>query len=202
LAPLLGFLLLLVELRVDGCKIYHLLRRPHPHAAEDIGSWYIVLEAVSWMGLVTNSMLNVFTMGSFDSPPGYFGTFPQGVYFAFNAGGLALAKVALSLLLPEMPSSVEVATSHQDWLRIQLDHSGDARKAARSKVDLRALDLTVDDAAQGLMRDPREFGTTAHQVCARYTRATKHRHSHTSLSRSDSMVNAGGHLKRNTTADL
>ncbi|EEQ98162.1 hypothetical protein Pmar_PMAR001977 [Perkinsus marinus ATCC 50983] len=40
LAPLIGVALAALETRVDGFKMFHLVRRPMPANAPNIGSWY------------------------------------------------------------------------------------------------------------------------------------------------------------------
>ena len=62
LAPLLAFTNNLVEIRVDGWKLLQLCRRPEPSGAEDIGSWYAILDTIASLSIITNGLL-VFFVG-------------------------------------------------------------------------------------------------------------------------------------------
>ncbi|ETO25906.1 hypothetical protein RFI_11229 [Reticulomyxa filosa] len=53
-APFFGFLSNIVESRIDGYKVCHLLRRPFPRRADDIGAWQFALEGMAWAVLATN----------------------------------------------------------------------------------------------------------------------------------------------------
>jgi len=164
LAPTLGCILITTEIRVDGFKLFELVRRPLPINAEDIGYWYHVVAGISWLAMVTNSALVVYTFGSFDSPPGYFGELPQGVYFVFLFGSLAMFKLFCGELIPDVPDSVIIAEEHQEWLSARLDEDisgGDANLTNKpEEVDIASLDLTVDTANTGQWRAPEEFGLT------------------------------------------
>jgi len=58
--PMLALLNNIVEYRVDAVKLGELVRRPIPRSAGDIGTWYSVLNVVSWLALVTNLFLIMF----------------------------------------------------------------------------------------------------------------------------------------------
>jgi len=66
----LGFLIAylnnLVEVRSDGFKICMLHRRPPYGCAQDIGTWFYLLQMMSLMSVVTNTALIVFTSSSLD----------------------------------------------------------------------------------------------------------------------------------------
>merc|ERR1711871_242151 len=61
LAPLLAAINNHVEIRVDAFKLLHLQKRAEPKGAEDIGTWYNILEIMATCGVITNSLLVVFT---------------------------------------------------------------------------------------------------------------------------------------------
>jgi len=162
LAPALGWVLITTEIRVDGFKLFELVRRPLPINAEDIGTWYHVVAGLSWLSMFTNSALVVFTFGSFDNPPGYFGNLPQGVYFVFLFGALALFKFICGELIPDEPECVTVGEEHFAWLLEKMHEDLDVDPAAikPAEVDLACLDLSVDNANTGQWRAPEEFGMT------------------------------------------
>ena len=54
-----------VELRLDSLKLVSLSRRPRYIGAENIGSWEVVLTAISWIALPVNVLILVFTSWEF-----------------------------------------------------------------------------------------------------------------------------------------
>jgi len=55
LAPLLGFINNLLELRIDKYKLVYLTKRPTPHSASDIGIWSFFIEIIIYISIVTNA---------------------------------------------------------------------------------------------------------------------------------------------------
>lgn len=60
-APLVVAFAMMVELRVDGVKIYNLLRRPFPIPANGLESWMHILNALVVCAVVANAGLAVWT---------------------------------------------------------------------------------------------------------------------------------------------
>jgi len=61
-APFLAMVLNFIEDRVDGWKLLHVMRRPWPGQAEDIGSWYAIFNIVSVIGILFNGGIICYTM--------------------------------------------------------------------------------------------------------------------------------------------
>eukprot|EP01038_Epipyxis_sp_PR26KG_P011021 gene11021-14802_t len=61
LATLMSLINNYVEIRVDAWKLCQLMRRPEPRGAEDIGTWYDILEVVSTAAIFINSGIVAFT---------------------------------------------------------------------------------------------------------------------------------------------
>ena len=61
LAPLAAAFANFIELRTDAFKVAYELRRPRYRGAKDIGAWSGVLRFLSWLSLVTNTLLIAFT---------------------------------------------------------------------------------------------------------------------------------------------
>jgi len=169
LAPAMGFILLSVELKVDGFKLFELVRRPLPRNAEDIGNWFNMISALTWTAMFTNGGLVVFTMGAFDDPPGYFGNLPRWVYFVFLAGTMCMIKILAGLIIPDIPEEISVAEEHHDFLRGQVDtrETTPVERQAQEVLDLAALDLSIDHANTGQFREPQEFGITPQRLLRR-----------------------------------
>ena len=54
LAPLLAFASNYIELRVDAIKLLYRCCRPEPFGAEDIGTWFPILEIMGLVAVMTN----------------------------------------------------------------------------------------------------------------------------------------------------
>jgi Calcium-activated chloride channel len=71
LIPVLAFIEILIEIRVDAWKLCKLTRRPDPQRSENIGVWKSIIVTIAYIGSVTNSGIVVFTSGIFDSEANY-----------------------------------------------------------------------------------------------------------------------------------
>jgi hypothetical protein len=61
LAPLLALLNNYLEIRVDAYKLAKEMRRPLPRGAEDIGTWYTILDIMAQVSVITNALVAIFT---------------------------------------------------------------------------------------------------------------------------------------------
>eukprot|EP01053_Blabericola_migrator_P009296 Blabericola_migrator_1__9295@NODE_49_length_16431_cov_119_110181_g45_i0_p3_GENE_NODE_49_length_16431_cov_119_110181_g45_i0NODE_49_length_16431_cov_119_110181_g45_i0_p3_ORF_typecomplete_len816_score135_49Anoctamin/PF04547_12/2_1e73YdjM/PF04307_14/0_51YdjM/PF04307_14/2_8e03_NODE_49_length_16431_cov_119_110181_g45_i054357882 len=61
LLPLIFFVFLLLEIRVDAIKLTRLTRRPFPQTCRNIGAWTAVMATVSNITIITNICLCTFT---------------------------------------------------------------------------------------------------------------------------------------------
>lgn len=61
LAPVLALLNNFIEVWVDANKVFKQSRRPAVQRAQDIGSWYRVFEVLSYIAIITNGAVLVFT---------------------------------------------------------------------------------------------------------------------------------------------
>lgn len=60
LAPAVAFLSNYVEIRSDALKIMTQMSRPRPLGAEDIGTWYAILDIMGKMAVVSNLAVVIF----------------------------------------------------------------------------------------------------------------------------------------------
>jgi hypothetical protein len=60
LAPLCAMANNIVEIRLDATKISNFCRRPEPEGAMNIGTWFDIMSIVSYISVITNSLLCVF----------------------------------------------------------------------------------------------------------------------------------------------
>jgi len=63
LAPLAAMANNIIEIRLDATKITNFCRRPEPEGAMNIGTWFDILSIVSYISVITNSLLCVFRIG-------------------------------------------------------------------------------------------------------------------------------------------
>lgn len=71
LLPILAYLEIILEIRVDSWKLCNITRRPDPVQCETIGIWKNIIVFIAYFGAITNSGIVVFTSGAlnhFDLP--------------------------------------------------------------------------------------------------------------------------------------
>ncbi|CAG9766699.1 unnamed protein product [Ceutorhynchus assimilis] len=61
LAPLFALLNNLAEIRVDASKVTKSYRRPVPNRQTGLGAWFAILQATTYIGVVTNALVIAFT---------------------------------------------------------------------------------------------------------------------------------------------
>ncbi|XP_021363024.1 anoctamin-4-like isoform X2 [Mizuhopecten yessoensis] len=61
LAPLIALLTLLIDIRVDAKRMLWWYRRPTATVAQDIGTWFTILQIVNVCGVVSNGFIIAFT---------------------------------------------------------------------------------------------------------------------------------------------
>eukprot|EP00746_Dinoflagellata_sp_MGD_P065690 gnl/MRDRNA2_/MRDRNA2_27342_c0_seq1.p1 gnl/MRDRNA2_/MRDRNA2_27342_c0~~gnl/MRDRNA2_/MRDRNA2_27342_c0_seq1.p1 ORF type:complete len:1226 (-),score=193.14 gnl/MRDRNA2_/MRDRNA2_27342_c0_seq1:114-3791(-) len=167
LAPALGLLLMILEMRVDGLKLFHLLRRPWPRHTSSIGRWKFVLQTISWISIITNTALVVWAFGCFDT---FQFSFPRTRYALMVLLSLFIFKASL-VLIPNVPERVHIIQKHHDFIRESLHH-GQSRLTGRV-VPFSALDLSVEDIHTGAMHDPLEFGISPEGMQTRISKLVK-----------------------------
>lgn len=99
-----AFLSNYVDMRVGAWKHCQLNQRAEPRSAEDIGTWYSILEVVAFFAVVTNSALVAFT-----------GTWPLNETWAARiwifivmAGGLFVIKWMIAEFVPDIAEDIEL----------------------------------------------------------------------------------------------
>lgn len=102
LAPLLALLNNYAEIRVDAYKLCLESRRPEPMGAEDIGTWYSILEIMATISVMTNAGIVVFT-----SDNGLTMEWKMWLFILVEHIVL-LMKFAVSVLLDDVPHDVKL----------------------------------------------------------------------------------------------
>jgi len=112
LAPLLALANNLLEVRTDSLKLCKIYRRPAPLRAEDIGTWYGILEIMSVICVMTNCLIISFTSNQFES------VYDLDLRWRFWIMILCehvvlLIKVLLAALIPDVPGYIEVSRERE-----------------------------------------------------------------------------------------
>ncbi|KAH8075904.1 intracellular chloride channel [Aureococcus anophagefferens] len=103
LAPLMASVNSYVKIRVNGWRISQRHRRPWPRGAEDIGTWGTIIELLSYLSVITNGLMIVFT-----------GLFVENarvatkiLYYLLYTHGVFLAKFLVALVV-NVPHDVAI----------------------------------------------------------------------------------------------
>jgi len=128
LAPLLAVINNVIEIRTDALKLLEAHSRPQYKGAQGIGAWYVILEILGIISVLTNSLLIGFSL---DSVADAFGGVPvnpsarrisQVPYFTFIVivvieHFLLLSKFGLSVMIPDMPGWINKELAKQEWIK-------------------------------------------------------------------------------------
>ncbi|RYY37845.1 hypothetical protein EON62_00835 [archaeon] len=107
LAPLIAYVSCIVEMYVDRKKMLRLSSRPVPASAQDIGAWFRVFEAFSYIAPGFNMAIVLFTYrGTF------FGNdldlFGRLLVFVIAERVLLFIKYAIATFIPDEPYRVQL----------------------------------------------------------------------------------------------
>ncbi|KAH3830061.1 hypothetical protein DPMN_103298, partial [Dreissena polymorpha] len=120
LAPLLALLVLLLDIRIDAKRMLWWYQRPQPVIAEDIGTWYVVLQFLNFAGVVSNAFLIAFT-----SSWGSKYTTYEKLWIVIGFEHIVFVlKFLLAYLIPDTPSSVALAIrkKHYQYRKVLEEH--------------------------------------------------------------------------------
>jgi len=114
LAPLVALLSNIVEMRVDGTKLLLLTRRPEPRGAANIGTWFDILQAVSFIAVATNVAILAFSTHIIKE------WFPDAAtrayFFLFVEHAILAIKFSLMFFVPDEPAEVREHVLRQDFI--------------------------------------------------------------------------------------
>ena len=113
LAPSLAVANNYLEIRIDGVKLCQGTRRPEPKGAEDIGTWYIIMDVMSTVAVITNSMIICFTSKRLT---GGLSPYARLVLFIVLEHLILMTKYVYGLLSPDVEYYVKVQESRQEFL--------------------------------------------------------------------------------------
>mmetsp|Transcript_25102 Transcript_25102/g.35389 ORF Transcript_25102/g.35389 Transcript_25102/m.35389 type:complete len:958 (-) Transcript_25102:39-2912(-) len=117
LTPFLALMNNIVEFRLDSQKILRVTRRPHPKGAYDIGAWATCLTTLAWLGLITNTLLVIFTSSVFKrvwSVEEF--TLKAMILFVAVEHCLFGIKMLVDYYIPDEPAEVDTQLTKQRYL--------------------------------------------------------------------------------------
>jgi hypothetical protein len=104
---------------VDAWRLCQQCRRPEPRSVEDIGTWYTILEIVSFSAVVVNSGLVAFTGSNTVNYPWY-----SRVWIFFGmAAGIELTKYLIAISVPDIPLEVDIQLKRNEYYLDKVVHN-------------------------------------------------------------------------------
>ncbi|KAF4727826.1 hypothetical protein FOZ63_009145 [Perkinsus olseni] len=150
--------------------MFHLVRRPMPTNAPNIGSWYDILQLMAWIAVFTNAGLLVWTFRVFDTATRYSHLF----YFVIISLIMIAFKIVLAMMVPDVPYAVKLADKHNGFIAQRVYISdGDVPRIPRSvdELDYATPKGGINNRAtttSTAYRDPSDFGCTVATIAKRY----------------------------------
>ena len=146
LAPALAFVNNYIEIRVDGYKLSQECRRAEPNSAEDIGTWFSILEIMASISVLTNIALIVFT--SVKATEGMSELGRVWIFLILEHSILCL-KFLLSVLVEDTPEDVEIQHARAKYLVDKIFHLHADREDDRGIVDALSNNIDIDNNPSG-----------------------------------------------------
>jgi len=114
LTPLLALVSNLLEARVDATKLCRLVRRPEPRGSANIGTWFDILNLVSYIAVITNVAIVCFETADIAAklPDGA----DKSYAFVLAEHAIFAIKFFISYFVPDEPGDVTVHLARQEYL--------------------------------------------------------------------------------------
>jgi len=155
LAPFLAFLNNIVEIRTDAFKLLKSTQRPEYQGAQDIGTWYKILNILGFVAVLTNCLLISITSQSLqnryfldiNSTPEIAALLATIIAAIILEHVIILTKFVVSEIIPDEPEWVRIALARQNYLKNKLLEGEEDREEGKVQV---AFDdnITAEDEAQ------------------------------------------------------
>eukprot|EP00968_Pinguiococcus_pyrenoidosus_P009512 scaffold736_cov254-Pinguiococcus_pyrenoidosus.AAC.36 len=147
LAPVMSFVNNWIEIRVDGFKLCYLSRRPEPRAAQDIGTWQMILDVLGTVAVIVNVGIICFTGDFLDGLPGNQSEQLAGRFLIFLAFEhvLLVLKFLLSVFVPDVPEATEIQIERAQFYteKVILNREDDDDATLANSVKPTVLDMVV-----------------------------------------------------------
>eukprot|EP00635_Sarcinochrysidales_sp_CCMP3193_P013864 CAMPEP_0118893284 /NCGR_PEP_ID=MMETSP1166-20130328/2555_1 /TAXON_ID=1104430 /ORGANISM="Chrysoreinhardia sp, Strain CCMP3193" /LENGTH=589 /DNA_ID=CAMNT_0006832083 /DNA_START=4095 /DNA_END=5864 /DNA_ORIENTATION=+ len=116
LAPLMALVNSYIQIRSDAWHISVQCRRPWPSNAEDIGTWSEIIELMSYLAVLINSVIVVYTGTFLDN----FVTSSRLLVFIGLYHGLFILKFTVAILVDDVPRDVQIQLQRQHFVEDKL----------------------------------------------------------------------------------
>jgi hypothetical protein len=113
-APFLAFLNNIIEFRLDATKMLGFTRRPHPKGTYDMGTWFYILDLLSWVMVISNTGLIVFSSENFRDR---LTDEERWITFVVVEHILIGIKLAIQFFVPDVPQDVDERIARQAVIR-------------------------------------------------------------------------------------
>lgn len=136
-------LYLIIEIKVDIWKLTHLMRRPWPRGAEDIGTWQTIFELVITAAVISNAGMIVFTMNIVSD----YSTFTQLWIFIGFQWVLFTIQGLIRISIPDCPNEVQIQLQRQEFLNLKLiDCVSDVNDHMKPPLDVSSFQFITDSS--------------------------------------------------------
>jgi Calcium-activated chloride channel len=116
LAPLLALLNNIVEIRTDAAKMLTQHNRPHYAGAQDIGSWYGILDVMGFFAVATNCLLIGFSYSPIYKIVNE-NTFQVFAVVVLMEHFLLACKYLIAFMIPDVPAAVGHERARADYVK-------------------------------------------------------------------------------------
>lgn len=116
LAPLMALVNSYIQIRSDAWHISVQCQRPWPSNAEDIGTWSEIIELMSYLAVLINSVIVVYTGTFLDD----FVTSNRLLVFIGLYHGLFILKFTVAILVDDVPRDVQIQLQRQHFIEDKL----------------------------------------------------------------------------------
>eukprot|EP00929_Paragymnodinium_shiwhaense_P040732 TRINITY_DN21221_c0_g2_i1.p1 TRINITY_DN21221_c0_g2~~TRINITY_DN21221_c0_g2_i1.p1 ORF type:complete len:1244 (-),score=162.37 TRINITY_DN21221_c0_g2_i1:418-4149(-) len=148
-------LMLVLEVRLDGFKVFHVHQRAFPRRSGTIGSWKSILLLLSFLAVLSNSILLVFTMQV---------NFLDNRFFTFVVVLLCYLAVCVTtkLALTKRADNRDKLYAHHHVVVTR--HAQEDATLLRRKVDPSKLRLQPEASDEGESYEPEMYGLIGQQI--------------------------------------
>jgi len=115
-APCFALLNNIIEFRLDASKLMEFTRRPHPKGAFDMGTWFAILNFISWVMVVSNTALIVFSSHQTQQLQADY----RWISFVVVEHILIGIKLMIEFFVPDVPQDVEERLARQEVIKTTL----------------------------------------------------------------------------------
>jgi anoctamin-10/anoctamin-7 len=160
LSPLLAFVSNFCEIRADGYKLLKQMRRPWPHGAEDVGTWYYIFQTLTVLSVFSNAGIIFYTMDLFDTLER---EFRLGLFIAYICGTLILRSFFTSMI-EAYPEEVDIQLARQEVLIQKVIKREPDEDVFADMLRMRRLRMKPKTRVSILHTDPREQQSKKHDL--------------------------------------